>query len=90
MLFAFATGAALLVITLALPGALTTSSDPFIGPPYILIVAVSSGSVSAGATVAVILVESTTVTSDSVRDPAFTPTAIWVAKQFEGALAGVV
>jgi hypothetical protein len=86
VLFAFATGAALPTIALAVPGALTTSSDPFIGPPYILIVAVSS----AGATVAVILVESTTVTSDSVRDPAFTPTAIWVAKQFEGALAGVV
>jgi hypothetical protein len=32
--------------------------------------------VSAGATVAVILVESTTVTSDSVRDPVFTPTVI--------------
>jgi hypothetical protein len=90
VLFAFATGAALLTIAFAVPGALTTSSKSGFMPPYILIVAVSSGSVSAGATVAVILVESTTVTPDSVRDPVFTPTVIWVAKQFEVALAGVV
>jgi hypothetical protein len=75
----------------ALAPALTTS-PPLSqqGPPYNWTSAISAGSVSAGATVAVIVVELTTITFDSATDPVFTLTPIWVAKQESEALAGVV